>query len=292
MGAIARTRGLVAAAVGVLRADASLVLYPVAGGVAVLVVIALLAGGGIALSAVQLPVLQEISDGGDAPAWAYVVGIAAALAVYTLVSFCVTFFTTALVAAALYRLDGQPIRFADGLAIARKRAAAILGYSFLAATLGVLLSMIRGRNGGGLVADFLASAGGVAWGVATFLVVPVLAATDVGPMEAVKESARLLKKTWGEQVAGNVGIGLVFGVLFVLVVVATGFGAAGVANVGRPGLVAPLVVAGALIILVLLVVQATLLGIYRSAVYVYARTGHVPPPFDDSLVREAFRTRG
>lgn len=291
MGAIARSRDLIAAAVGVLRADASLLLYPLASGIVILVLFALVVGGGMAMPPEQFLALVEFSEGADTSLRAYAAAIAGALVFYTLIAFVVTFFTTGLVAAALHRLEGQPIRFADGLAVARQRAGAILGYSILAATLGVLLSMIRGRKGGAIVADFLASAGGMAWGVTTFLVVPVLAATGLGPMDAVKESAKLLKKTWGEQIAGNIGIGAVFGVLIFLVVVGAGGGVAGAANAGFSELIVPLVAVGALIVVSLLVVEATLMGIYRSAVYVYARTGRVPPPFEESLVREAFGIR-
>jgi hypothetical protein len=39
---------------------------------------------------------------------------------------------------------------------------------------------------------------GAGWTVATYLVVPVLVARDVGPVEAVKESALILKRTWAK----------------------------------------------------------------------------------------------
>jgi hypothetical protein len=63
---------------------------------------------------------------------------------------------------------------------------------------------------------------GVGWSIATFLVVPVLVTRDVGPVEAVRESATLLKRTWGENIIGQGGIGLVFG-LIQLGIVACGF---------------------------------------------------------------------
>ena len=66
---------------------------------------------------------------------------------------------------------------------------------------------------------------GFAWSVATFLVVPVLVVEKVGPLDAIKRSASLLRKTWGEQLVGNFGIGLVFGLLVLLVVLLLGVGA-------------------------------------------------------------------
>jgi len=53
--------------------------------------------------------------------------------------------------------------------------------------------------------------------------VPVLVTRDVGPIEAVKASADLLRRTWGENLIGNVGLGIVFGVAyFALAIVAVG----------------------------------------------------------------------
>jgi hypothetical protein len=47
---------------------------------------------------------------------------------------------------------------------------------------------------------------------------PVLAVEEIGPIEAVKRSASLLKRTWGEQIAGNLGdgVGLCLATFFVL----------------------------------------------------------------------------
>ena len=53
--------------------------------------------------------------------------------------------------------------------------------------------------------------------------VPVLVVEQVGPVDALKRSASLLKKTWGEQIIGNAGIGLVTG-LATIVAVAIGGG--------------------------------------------------------------------
>ena len=42
----------------------------------------------------------------------------------------------------------------------------------------------------------------------------VLVVEGVGPVEAIKRSASLLRKTWGEQIVGNFSIGLVIGLAF------------------------------------------------------------------------------
>ena len=39
---------------------------------------------------------------------------------------------------------------------------------------------------------------------------PVLAVENVGPIEAVERSSAYLRKAWGEQIAGNLGMGFAF----------------------------------------------------------------------------------
>ena len=103
----------------------------------------------------------------------------------------------------------------DGLHIAVQRLRTILGYALIAATVGVILSAIRERGGLGQIASSLL---GFAWNLATFLVVPVLVVEEVSPIDALKRSANLLKKTWGEQIVGNLSIGLVFLLIGIIVI--------------------------------------------------------------------------
>ncbi len=197
---------------------------------------------------------------------------------------------TALVGAALERLRGGDPAFADGLRIARRRAGAILGYSLIAATVGVLLSLLRGQRQQGIGA-LLAGMGGLAWGVATFLVLPVLAAKGIGPVAAIRESAGILRKTWGEQLTGTFGMGAAFAVALFLTLLAT-IGLVGLAGQAQlPALAAPILLVGGTCLVVLVVLNTTLMGIYRGAVYLYAEQGQVAPQFDRSVITQAFAPR-
>ncbi len=62
----------------------------------------------------------------------------------------------------------------------------------------------------GLVGRIIGFAGGLAWAVATFLVIPVLAFENVGPIEAVKRSSSILKAQFGTVVRGGLRFGLLF----------------------------------------------------------------------------------
>ena len=90
----------------------------------------------------------------------------------------------------------------------------------------------------GFIGQIVVNLIGLAWTVSTFLVVPVLVHQNVGPIDAVKESASMLKKTWGENIIANAGMGLVFMLLYIpvfaLVILSIGvtFGDVATNNVG------------------------------------------------------------
>jgi hypothetical protein len=186
----------------------------------------------------------------------------------------------------MIRLDGGDPTFADGLRIATSRVGAIAGYALIAATVGMILRAIQERVGfiGRIIVGFL----GVGWTIATYLVVPVLVARNVGPIDAVKESATLLKKTWGENVIGQVGLTAAFGIIFLGVMLG------GVVLIGLA------VVSQSIVLLVLAfvvtlfcvsitgLVQSALTGIYAAALYRYATDAGVTPGFDSNALKLAF----
>ena len=219
---------------------------------------------------------------------AQVTGLIVLFAFYVVQYTAIFFMNTALVGAALIRLRGGDPTVSDGLRIAASRFGAIVGYALIASTVGVILQALsrRGRGLGRFVVSLL----GMAWNLATYLVVPVLAAEGVGPIEAIKRSTVLLKKTWGEQIVGNLGIGSVFGLAGILLTLAmVPLFAVGLQMPQPTWFIVPLIMAYVLAIILLSLFQSTLSGIYTTAVYQYAVSGQPGDFFDPSLVRNAFR---
>ncbi len=210
------------------------------------------------------------------------------LFLFYIVQYTVIFFAnTALVGAALIRLRGGNPTVGQGFQIAFSRLLNIIGYALIAATVGMLLRMVSERSRG--LGRFAVSLIGFAWNIATFLVVPVLAVEGVGPIEAIKRSANLLRRTWGEQIAGNFGIGTVFGLIsFGIVLAGLIFGVW--AFIGLESAALGIIVFVVMVIALILVglINSTLSGIYAAAVYQYAETGHTGGFFDDSMVQKTF----
>ena len=121
---------------------------------------------------------------------------------------------------------------------------------------------------GGIVGQIISSLLGFAWGVVTFLVVPILVVENVGPVEAVKRSGSLLKKTWGEQLVGNFSIGSIFGLLIFAAILIGGFLTfALAAALNSPALMVLMIVVTILVVLGLSLLSSTLSGIFQAALY-------------------------
>jgi len=275
---------LVKASWDVLRADGELVVLPILSAIASLVVIAAFAAIGAVAGAIGH--LQNMERGSDIPLWFY-----AGLFVFYLAQyFIVVYFNTALVGAAIERLEGGNPTIRSAIAIADRRFGAIFGYALLSATIGLLLRMIAERLG--IIGRFIESGVGLAWTVTTFLVVPVLAAEGVGPLQAVERSASLLKKTWGENLIGNGGISLALAVVNVVIAVIGFGGGARLYAQGAHAVAISLFAVSAVLIIMVALISATLTGIYAAAVYHYAVNGRPPAGFGGGLIEGSFKQKG
>lgn len=275
-----RSWELIKASGAVLRQDKELLLFPFFSAIA-----ALLVAASFILPLTASGVFEQLdSKSLDAATMVYL------FLFYLCQYFVIFFFNSALVGAAMIRLDGGDPTVRDGLRIARSRIVQILGYAAIAATVGLILRAIEERAG--FIGRWIVALLGVAFTVATFLTVPVLVSRNVGPVDAVKESATLLKKTWGENVIGNAGIGLLFFV-FHLCLIGIGlvfvFGAVQTGNTSLVILVAAMLVIAAI---TLALVQSALQGVYSAALYRYATDGNVGAEFSGTLLKEAFRAKG
>ncbi len=271
---------LVKASFAVLRADKELLIFPVVSFLASLVVMAT-----FAVPMLLAGFFDSLLSGDANGVLSVIIGFLFYLVMY----FVTIFFNSALAGAAAIRLDGGDPTLADGFRIAGQHIGNILGYAAIAATVGMILRAISER--GGIVGRIVSSILGFAWGVVTFLVVPILVVEGIGPVDAVKRSADLLRRTWGEQLVGNFGIGAIFGLLFLGVIV-VGIPliilAASAESVALVLLVVALMI---LAFIVLGLLSSTLSAIYSVAVYRYAVDGDAGEFFPSDLVQGAFRTR-
>ena len=267
------TWGAMGASWRVLKQDKELLVFPLISGIVCLMV--------MASFAVPLWMADAwMPPGQDAPIQQQVIfwGL---MFLYYFASFSViTFFNAAIIGAAVIRLSGGDPTIGDGLRSATSRLPQILGWALVAATVGLILRVIEqySERAGQFVAAIL----GTAWAVTTFLVVPVLVVEGVGPIDAFKNSTKMLRRTWGDQLMGNFGFVLMVpGIAVVFAGFALGGGAIGFA-VAIPAVI---------YLLCLGLVQSALQAIFQAAVYVYAARGEVPSAFEGGMLEGAMGQR-
>lgn len=274
----AKSWRLAQASWAVLRSDKDLIVFPIVSGIGAILVTLLFAGP-LWLTGY----FDALGTGGrNSKILGFVVLFLLYLVLYAVINFC----NAALVGAALIRLRGGDPSASDGFRLARSRLAPILGYSAIGATVGVALQVVKERAGDlGMVVGWM---GETAWNLVTYLAIPVLVVEDVGPIEAIKRSGGLLKRTWGEQVIGNFGIGLAMGLIALGAIVAGGALIALAAATGLIVLIVPAIAVAVVAVAAALAVGASLKGIYTAALYRYAADGAIGQSFDGDLIRQAF----
>src|SRR4051812_21308330 len=159
-------RQLLSASWAMLRQDRELLWLPAIGAVASLACAGILFVPGWFLG--------DVLGGSTHPSWAgWLGGVLAALGA----SVAAIYFQAALVFGAYERADGGDPTLSSALSAAWARRGRIVEWALLATTVGTVIRGVERRLGPlGAVAGWLT---GLAWAVATFLVVPVLVAEDL-----------------------------------------------------------------------------------------------------------------
>jgi hypothetical protein len=285
----------------VLRSQPTLAIYPVISGAASLLfmaafVIPLYVGGSFDSLLKRGAVADDVYYGKETSpydaitpdflpweTWAAMFALGLALNLVT--NYCNAAFT----AATLIRLSGNKVTVGEAFGVASARLPAILGYSIIGATVGLVLRMIEERVG--ILGRLVGLVVGIAWAIATFLVVPVLVVENIGPIDGIKRSMALLRRTWGEALVCTVGIGAASGLLTVAVGMA---GAITILLAVKTGLIAVIVMAVAATLaglVAIAVISCTLSGIFTAALYAYATDRGIMPGIPADLITGAFRPK-
>ena len=255
---------------GVLRSDRSLAAFPVLGGASALLLAA----------AFGLPAALLFNDDSNVLAV-----ILAAIGIY-LVSYAAVFFNVALAGAAAQVLDGKDATVASGVAVARTRLPAIAGWALMIASVNIVIRALQERLGP--VGDLILGGIAVAWGLVTFLAVPVIALENTGPIETLRRSAGIFRERWGEQVTGQFSIGgivLLFTFLPAIALVGIGYA------VGNGVLLGVLIAVAVVLVIVGAILSTALSQIFAVALYRYAVGQGATGAFTEDVLASAVRPR-
>lgn len=211
-------------------------------------------------------------------------------------AFIATFFNVCVVYTTKIRFEGGDATFGESLRFAFSRLGIIFQWSLLSATVGLLLRILQNaasRLGkvGEIVANILISLLGMAWSIMTIFIVPVLVYEGVGPMDAIKKSIQVIKKTWGESLIRAIGLGLVQFLVSALVIVVGIALTIALANAfDTVGAVIGISI-GALLLLLTALIFSVANMVFNTALYVYANNNQVAAGFSEEMVKGAFKRK-
>ncbi len=208
---------------------------------------------------------------------------------YLVAAYVTIFFQSALILAANERLSGGSPTLGSALSAAASRAGHILPWAIISATVSMVLRAIQERSG--ILGRIVVGLVGMAWTLVTFLVLPILVIEGTGVKEALTRSASTFKRTWGENVIGNAGVGLVgfVGILLGLVVCGP------IVFLGVSGDLLAVTIGGIVVFvlwtILVSVFSAALSGVFQTALYRFAVLGEEPAGFTHEQIAGAFRPR-
>lgn len=263
----------------VLRSHKALMAFPILGSIFGFVAAVILFAPGIAIYAAD-----EKAD------WTMIpFGVLAAYGA----TFFAIFFSVALASSTAKAIDGQPVSVGSGIADARQKLGVIAAWAAVQLTVGLILNAIQSflddKGGGALVAGLVRGLAGLAWAIATFFVIPVIALEGLTPKAAIKKSSHVIRERWGEGVVGSSAIGII-GLPFILLAFLCFAGMVGVSNDSIAAAIA-FAVAGVALFFVAVLLLSSLQAVFRVVLYRYAQDGSVPQGWDESALSGAFRTK-
>jgi hypothetical protein len=257
----------------VFRDNPGLIRFAVASGILSLLTVVVVVGPGLFL----------IDAGSEV-----IGGILVAVGIY-LAAYISIYFAIGLAHSADRQMQGESVSFREGMAVAGSRASAAAGWAFVSVVVLTVIRAIQERFGvAGAIFGGLAAA---AWGILTFLAVPVIAIEGTGPIETLKRCANLVKSRWGEQITGTVTIGAavaLFGILPAVLMIVAGVALWATSGVGG----AVLIAVGLVVLVIAALIQQVLSTIFGVALYRYVADEKAIGTFTEEDLESAVRTKG
>ncbi|MBI3034372.1 hypothetical protein HYY72_04380 [Candidatus Woesearchaeota archaeon] len=169
----------------------------------------------------------------------------------------------------------------------------ILAWGLISATIGLILHIldnIAEKSGllGKLILKIVIAMLGASWSLLTVFVVPGMVYDNLGPFAAIRNSVETFRRTWGENLIRQYGLGLVE-LLFIILGVIAGFGLLALSAMLSWIVLVLMILAIGLYFLGVILFFNLANGVFSTALYAYAKTGKIPEGYDQEILGNAFR---
>lgn len=209
---------------------------------------------------------------------------------FFLLVFIAIYLKSALILYTYSLVQKRKIGFSESFWQAAKNIRNLLVWTLISTTIGVLLKALARKKFGEQIRLLLGIGlllGAVAWGILTYFVIPIMVIQRVGPLVAIKRSASLMKKTWGENLLSHIRIAVFFLPFFFLFLVLAAFITPGASGTT----IATVLLIALFAIWCISIFQTTIYTILKVVLFVYVSTGKVPRGFQEYSLKNAFTSR-
>ena len=195
----------------VLKENRQLLIFPVLSGISMILVLASFFTVWLGAAGWDIDNMEQPGNP------AVYLGI---FAFYILNYFVIVFFNMALIHCTSLYFKGEEVTLRKGIDFSMSRIGKIFAWALFAGSVGAILKIVQENTG--VIGKIITGLVGIVWSITTFFVVPIIAYENLGPIAALKESAKMMKEKWGE----GLGAGFSFGLIQIiagLVIAAIGF---------------------------------------------------------------------
>ncbi len=208
------------------------------------------------------------------------------ISIYFVMTLITNLFGAAVIYGATERFNGGDPTVSSSMNGAMRKLRPLALFSLMMSTIGLLFQALEDRVPfAGQIAVWLMNA---AWSVANVFAVPVIVLSDrqVGPLEATKESVKIIRQVWGESVVADIGISVIAVLSMGAYLFASGAVFFGLSFFTQdPAVLIATTVAAFFGLIVLATIFTTLASIAKAALYHYATTGKTPETFNQELLQ-------
>jgi hypothetical protein len=199
------------------------------------------------------------------------------------IGFISTFLTYYLLAGLIvcvsFILSGKTITLREGLSRAGDHIRPLAGWAVIGALLGTASNYITNSWTSSLSILILSMGVIFVFFVLTMFVVPAIVLDDKNILPAIRESLSVFRKTWGEIVTCFVMLLVIVFVIYLIALIPIIY--IGFSN-GSTALAGFAFILTMLAMIVIIIIGSTIVGIATLGLYMYGKTGILPPAFGEN----------
>lgn len=237
----------------------------------------------------------------------YVIMFSGIFCIYFIGSFIYSFVSTATAHYSFGKFTSNATSIISSLKHSSKKILLIIKWALLKTTIGIILQSLSKKEDSQesnitnwIFPNLLISLAGLAWNLATFFIIPMIAFEDFKLIGSIKNSARLMKKTFGEAITADFAFSLINTLIILIfplgLIILFVFGTDYLVTLIVPELglkqshfvwTTSLILAAPIVTFLLSIISTTKI-IFKTAVYAYA-TGNPTGIFPAGLIRASFK---